>query len=220
MMKALVAFLCLLAISTVTRAAELENAVARRMNYLNSQLSLDGDQSKQIESILKSISRSEREMSPAAEDRRPQDAKSSKTSPDRAKKIHDSVLSLLSPQQAASYQTLVDRENEWWLDPQLLQMDTMLDLSLDQCRKLFPVLRRNRLRERALRESIRTTGDRGAVDSLRKEMKESNEVILEFLDKDQQELWKDHIEAIQKQREKMRSKQGQGMGNGHRGIGG
>jgi hypothetical protein len=130
------------------------------------------------------------------------------------------VLSLLSPQQAASYQALVDRENEWWLDPQLLQMDTMLTLSQDQCRKLFPVLRRNRLRERALRESIRTTGDQGAVDSLRREMKESNEVILEFLDTKQKEIWKDHIEAIQRQHEKMRSKHRQGMGSSHRGIGG
>ena len=214
-MKAFVALLCLLTLTTVANAAELENAVARRVNYLSRQLSLEGDQAKAIEQILDSLAQRTREDRPSMGERRPEDDREGSGPPEergdsskmeeRAQKTHDSVLALLSPQQAASYQTLVDKENEWWLDPQLLQMDTTLSLSLDQCRKIYPVLRRSRLRLRALRESVRHTRDQGAMDSLRKEMKESNEVILEFLDTDQKEIWKDHIEAVQKQREKIRS---------------
>ncbi|HKI84418.1 MAG TPA: hypothetical protein VKA63_08780 [Candidatus Krumholzibacteria bacterium] len=215
MMKAFVALLCLLTLTTVAKAAELENAVARRVNYLSTQLSLEGDQAKAIEQILDTLAQRTREDRSSMGERRPEGDREGSGPPEeksdsskmeeRAQKTHDSVLALLSPQQAASYQTLVDKENEWWLDPQLLQMDTMLSLTLDQCRKIYPVLRRSRLRLRALRESVRHTRDQGAMDSLRKEMRESNEVILEFLDTDQKEIWKDHIEAVQKQREKIRS---------------
>jgi hypothetical protein len=223
--KILAVVLCLLFFSTTARADDDAGAVARRMDILNAQLSLDGNQTQKLEHILSSLSRQNRASRPGKGEGRSERERGS-AAPDsmqfekRAERLHASVEALLSQEQIARYQKLVETENEWWLDPQLLQMDGMLTLSHDQCQKIYPVLRRSRLRLRALRESARATGDRGAIDQLRKEMKESNEVVLEFLDENQQKLWKDHIEALRQEREKMRPQHPEGMRGGNHGMGG
>ena len=242
MSKLLTAVLCLLFFSTTARADDTAGAVSRRMDFLNAQLSLDGEQTQKLEQILDSLSRRD-ESSRAgmregrSESDRDSGARGSRGGSrsvgrstegadgpapfeKRAERLHASVEALLSQEQIAKYEKLVESENEWWLDPQLLQMDGVLTLSHDQCQKIYPVLRRSRLRLRALRESASATGDRGALDQLRKERKESDEVILEFLDENQKKLWKDHVQALQQEREKNRSERPGGMRGGRRGMGG
>jgi len=208
-----------------------EGAVARRVTYLQDALLLNGEQAEDLRKILDKIEHNaqSRQSSPGGSggghgrhSGRSQSQIDLGQVEARSQEIRASVRAILNDNQLASYDKLVGQEREWWLDPQLMQMDGMLNLSLDQCRQIHPVLRRSRLRIRALRENAADGGDHDAMKKLREEVKESNEVLLEFLDDNQQVIWKRHMDELKKQMEDMRSQQ-QGMGGrggGHGGHGG
>lgn len=221
--------LLLLPLLPGTASATLEEAVERRIRFLDAELSLDTDQQDELRALYEQVSRqgeARRDRQGPGErgaqgadgpGRRPGNGSGGAEPQGRSPQgpsPRGQLDTVLEGAQSTAYQELVGREGEWWWDPQLLQMDGMLGLSLEQCRRIHPVLRRSRIRLRSYQETARSTGDREDMERVRQEMQKTNETVLEFLDEGQQKIWRDHIDAMKAE---MQPPRGGGAGRGGRG---
>lgn len=225
---------CILLFTPSVSVGGIDEAAARRVEYLRAALSLDIQQAEEFEEVFDQIARSSQERRSAVRGESRERGGSGRgrsggssggggqdlyaQGEQRAEETRATIAGILREDQSGLYRRMAEQEREWWLDPQLMNMDGMLELSLDQCRHIHPVLRRSRIRLRTLQQNARESGDYSDMEKVRKELEEANEVVLEFLDDRQQEIWEEHIEALKKELEATQA-QRNGGGRGGRGGG-